>query len=153
MGNEYTIRRAGRDDIPGLVRLLQLLFSIEADFVFDKKRQQQGLLLLLESAANCVLVAEIDLRVVGMCSGQLTVSTAEGGIALLVEDVVVEKKWQGKGIGRALMDRIARWAAENGACRMQLLADRNNGAALKFYEKLGWVQTRLICLRKYIRRS
>ncbi len=149
MAAEFTIRRADRDDIPGLVRLLHLLFSIEADFAFDEKRQRKGLLLLLESAANCILVAASDHRVVGMCSGQLTISTAEGGVALLVEDVAVEKNWQGKGIGRALMHQIARWAAENGACRMQLLADRDNAAALNFYEKLGWGQTRLICLRKY----
>ena len=145
----YTIRRADRRDIPALVSLLHLLFSIEADFVFDEKRQQKGLQLLLESAANCVLVAEIGQRVVGMSSGQLTISTAEGSVALLIEDVVVEKNWQGSGIGRALMGEIARWGAENGACRMQLLADRNNAAALNFYEKLGWKQTQLICLRKY----
>ena len=145
----YTIRRADRNDIPALVSLLHLLFSIEADFVFDEKRQQKGLHLLLESAANCVLVAEIGQRVVGMSSGQLTISTAEGSVALLIEDVVVEKKWQGSGIGRALMGEIARWGAENGAYRMQLLADRNNAAALNFYEKLGWKQTQLICLRKY----
>ena len=149
MTAEFTIRRAERDDIPGLVRLLHLLFSIEADFTFDEKRQQKGLHLLLESAASCVLVAEIDHQVVGMCSGQWTISTAEGGVALLVEDVVVEKNWQGNGVGTALMDQIARWAAENGACRMQLLADRDNTAALGFYEKLGWKETRLICLRKY----
>ena len=149
MGAEFTIRRADRLDVPALVRLLHLLFSIEADFTFDEKRQKQGLHLLLESAANCVLVAEIDRQVVGMCSGQLTISTAEGSVALLVEDVVVEKKWQGRGIGRSLMDRLARWAAEKGASRMQLLADRDNAEALRFYEKLGWQQTRLICLRKY----
>lgn len=149
MGAEFVIRRAARQDVPALVRLLNLLFSIEADFTFDENRQRKGLHLLLESATNCVLVAEIDRQVVGMCSGQLTISTAEGGVALLVEDVVVEKKWQGNGIGRSLMDNLARWAAEKGALRMQLLADSDNAEALQFYERLGWQRTRLICLRKY----
>ena len=143
-----TIRQARKEDIASLTNLLYLLFSIEEDFTFDKDRQEQGLRLLLENNRCRVLVAEIDSCVVGMCSGQLTISTAEGGVALLAEDVVIARKWQGFGIGRALLHNLALWAAEKGAYRMQLLADRNNSEALHFYEKLGWQRTELICLRK-----
>lgn len=149
MDTSCTIRQGTRQDIPALAALLRLLFSIEADFAVDEERQRQGLELLLASPTDRVVVAAVDQQVVGMCSGQLIISTAEGGRALLVEDVVVDKKWQGQGIGKALMDSIAWWAAANGAGRMQLLADRNNAAALRFYEKEGWGQTQLICLRKY----
>jgi len=145
----YTIRAARLEDIASLTGLLHLLFSIEKDFPFDETLQARGLRLLLDNPACRILVAEIDSCVVGMCSGQLTLSTAEGGAALLVEDVVIDKKWRGKGIGRALLNKIALWATEMGAHRMQLLADRNNAEALHFYEKLGWGQTQLICLRKY----
>lgn len=152
-GPAIKIRRAGPGDIDSLTNLLKILFTIEADFTFNQSRQQAGLHLLLANAACCVLVAVIDDhavgdRVVGMCSGQLTMSTAEGGPALLVEDVVVEEKWRHRGIGRRLLDRLARWAADQGARRLQLLADRNNTAALNFYNKLGWQPTQLICLRK-----
>ena len=148
-GCNYTIRRARLQDIATLTSLLYLLFSVEEDFTFDKSRQEQGLALLLENERCRVLVAEIDSCVVGMCSGQLTISSAEGRVALLVEDVVVAKKWRGMGIGTALLDNIAFWATERGVNRMQLLADRCNAAALHFYKQLGWQQTRLICLRKY----
>jgi len=149
MSPRYSIRPARQGDIAALTGLLHLLFSIEEDFSFDQTRQEQGLRLLLDNPACCILVAEIDFCVVGMCSGQLTISTAEGGVALLVEDVVVAKKWRGCGIGRALLDGIARWGAEKGVRRLQLLADRNNAEGLSFYEKLGWKQTQLICLRRY----
>lgn len=142
------IRPAGPADIDSLVSLLHVLFSIEEDFVFNKARQQRGLEMMLNTSRGCILVAEADAAVIGMCSGQLTISTAEGGPALLVEDVVVHENWQGRGIGSRLMEAIIAWAAEQGASRFQLLADRNNRPALDFYEKIGWQTTQLICLRK-----
>jgi len=142
------IRPARQEDIGRLVSLLEELFAIEEDFTFEASRQHQGLLLMLESTISCILVAEENHSVIGMCTGQLTISTAEGSVALLVEDVVVARDWRGRGVGRQLLDRIARWAADQGASRMQLLADRHNSAALDYYTRSGWQQIQLICLRK-----
>ena len=145
---DLKIRRAQSGDIDSLVSLLEELFSIEEDFTFDAERQRRGLQLMLESPLSCVLAAEADRSVIGMCTGQLMISTAEGSASLLVEDVVVTRDWRGKGVGRKLLDRIAQWAAEQGANRMQLLADRTNKAGLDFYSHSGWQQTQLICLMK-----
>lgn len=143
-----SIRPAEPADIDSLVFLLAALFSIEEDFVFDEPRQRRGLTLMLKNERGCVLVAEGQGQVIGMCTGQMTVSTAEGGPALLVEDVVVREQWRGKGVGRSLMESLEVWARERGIERLQLLADRNNGPALDFYEALGWQATALVCLRK-----
>jgi ribosomal protein S18 acetylase RimI-like enzyme len=143
-----TIRPAGLADLDSLTSLLQILFSIEADFDCNAERQRRGLQLMLDNGRACVLAAEADGQVIGMCTGQLTISTAEGGPALLVEDVVVSPGWHGRGIGRRLMEHLGQWAGEQGVARLQLLADRNNGPALDFYGKLGWRSTELICLRK-----
>ena len=142
------IRSARPADLEALVGLLRLLFSIEADFAFDPARQRQGLAMLLAHDGAVVLVAEAAGEVVGMCSGQLTISTAEGGFALLVEDMVVAEAWQGRGLGRELLTALEQWAAARKIGRLQLLADRNNTAALEFYRKLGWQATELICLRR-----
>ena len=143
-----TVRAARPDDLEPMVELLRLLFAIEEDFNFDAARQRQGLALLLCEARACVLVAEAEGRVVGMCTGQLVISTAEGGPSLLVEDVVITAEHRGKGAGRELMAAMTRWAGTQGATRMKLLADRNNPPALRFYERLGWRTTALICLRR-----
>lgn len=142
------IRPARMADLDALVELLRLLFSIEADFDFDPARQRQGLELLLTHEGSVVLVAETEGQVVGMCTGQLTISTAEGGFALLVEDMVVAETWQGRGLGRELLTALEQWAAEKKIGRLQLLADRNNTSALEFYRRLGWQPTELICLRR-----
>lgn len=142
------VRPAHRADLEHLVALLENLFSIEEDFTFNDQKQRRGLQIMLANELGCILVAEAAGRVVGMCSGQLTVSTAEGGAALLVEDVVVAEDFRGRGVGTSLMEGLAEWGRARGVSRLQLLADRNNTDALAFYTKLGWQTTALVCLRK-----
>jgi ribosomal protein S18 acetylase RimI-like enzyme len=143
------IRPATDTDIPAMVSLLRQLFAIEEDFVFDAARQQRGLELLLDGATALVLVAEENGAVVGMATAQLLISTAEGAPSLIIEDVVVTPARQHRGFGSALLERLAEWGAGQGASRMQLLADRTNDRALDFYRQKDWLQTQLICLRKY----
>jgi GNAT superfamily N-acetyltransferase len=83
-----------------------------------------------------------------MCTAQTLISTAEGGMVALIEDMVVDPGYQGMGIGQRLMAAIEDWAGQHGATRLQLLADRHNSQALSFYEKIGWQRTELICLRR-----
>jgi GNAT superfamily N-acetyltransferase len=138
------------EDLPALTALLKALFAIEEDFVFDEQKQRRGLFLMIDGCGKhrCMLVAEMSGQVVGMCSAQVVVSTAEGREAAVVEDVVVREDCRGRGIGTTLMDAIGKWAGERGISRLQLLADRDNGGGINFYRKLGWQATRLICLRK-----
>jgi GNAT superfamily N-acetyltransferase len=146
---DLTIRSAHPADLDVLVALLTALFSIEADFRPDPERQRRGLALMLEEPARrAVLVAESAGAVVGMVTAQLVVSTAEGGLSALVEDMVVEAAQRGRGIGRHLLAAIEAWARERGAMRLQLLADRENAPALAFYERMGWRPTQLVCWRR-----
>jgi ribosomal protein S18 acetylase RimI-like enzyme len=141
------IRPAKQSDVNGMLQLLQQLFAIEKDFHFDGARQRKGLELLLETTNGVIMVAEEMQAVIGMGSGQLVISTAEGGPSLLVEDVVVQPSRQSRGVGTRLLQTLGDWGAARGARRMQLLADQNNAVALDFYHRRGWQQTQLICLR------
>jgi len=151
MKSNIEIRRAKTDDIEILVELLINLFTIETDFVIDTQKQQKGLLLILEeNEQGCIMVAECDKKVVGMCSGQLLVSTAEGGLKVIVEDLVVAKDNRGSGIGSALLMEIQKWAISCGASRMDLLADQRNHLALNFYNEQNWKKTEMIALQKHL---
>jgi GNAT superfamily N-acetyltransferase len=143
------VRRAAEADLPALVGLLQVLFAVEPDFRPDPARQGRGLAAMLsDPGRRVVLVAEGDGEVVGMASGQLVISTAEGGAACLVEDLVVADGWRRHGIGGRLLDEVARWATARGATRLQLVTDRENEAALRFYDRRGWRRTRLVALHR-----
>jgi GNAT superfamily N-acetyltransferase len=143
------IRPATEADLGAMVRLLADLFSIEADFKADARRQRRGLALMLEEPARrAVLVAERSGRIVGMVTVQLVVSTAEGAPSGWVEDMVVERAERRRGLGRRLLVSAEHWALEQGATRLQLLADRANLRALRFYRRMGWGGTQLVCLRR-----
>jgi GNAT superfamily N-acetyltransferase len=94
---------------------------------------------MLEDSERCIaLVAERAGKVVGMVTAQIVISTAEGGLAALVEDLVVLAGERGNGIGRRLMREVEARAKVRGATRLQLLAD----------ERAGWRSTALVCLRR-----
>lgn len=141
------IRPAEEKDVSAMVTLLAELFAIENDFQIEPELQIKGLKLLLASRSAIVLVAETGSEVIAMCTGQILISTAEGGPSLLVEDVVVTREFKRNGIGKQLLEAIAAEAARQGISRLQLLADRNNSTALNFYRNAGWDSTELICLR------
>ena len=144
------IRTAKPSDIRQLVDLLKELFTIEADFDFDPEKQSRGLNLLLGSEKDCILVAELisDKKVLGMCTVQTLISTAEGGPVGLLEDLVVAADFRHQGIGAKLLAEAVNRAECQGLKRLHLLADKNNLPALNFYEKQGWESTQLVCLRK-----
>lgn len=145
----YLIRKAEFTDIPDLSRLLTILFAIENDFEPNDLIQQRGLEMMLKDDTNrCILVVALDKKVIGMVTGQILISTAEGGPAAMIEDLIVDKEHRGNGLGKQLLSSIEEWAVEKGASRLQLLADKNNTSALEFYKKISWNYTQLICLRK-----
>lgn len=153
MTDAVHIRPARHEDFDCLVSLLGELFSIEEDFVVDEARQRRGLAMMPNNGRGRIIIAERSQAenapgpVIGLCTGQITVSTAEGGPAVLIEDVVVSKDWRGRGLGPKLMNGITDWARENEATRLQLQADTENTPALGLYERLGWEPTQLTCLR------
>jgi ribosomal protein S18 acetylase RimI-like enzyme len=145
------VRPAEPRDLDALVRLLDVLFSLEADFTPDAERQRRGLAALLADPGRCVvLVAERGGLVAGMVTGQVLVSTAEGGPSVLAEDLVVEEAARGLGLGRALLDALDHWARARGATRVQLLVDEENLEALAFYRRLAWGPTQLRALRRVL---
>ena len=144
------IRRAKIDDIDILVELLTTLFTIETDFIVDREKQQKGLLLMLEqNVQGCIMVAERDKKVIGMCSGQLLVSTAEGALKVIVEDLVVARNERNCGIGLALLSEIEKWAISCGASRMDL-ADKTQQFSVKFLSSAELEEYRNDCFTQKI---
>jgi ribosomal protein S18 acetylase RimI-like enzyme len=142
------IRKARPADIEDLTSLLRQLFSIEEDFSFDAVRQRRGLEMLCDRNDTVIFIAEKANLIIGMCTGQLLLSTSEGGFSLLVEDVVVDISWRGQGVGTQLLKALEEWGGKKRVSRFQLLADRSNEAGLGFYKKHKWQTTQLICLQK-----
>ena len=59
------------------------------------------------------------------------------GRGVFLEDLIVSAAYRGKGIGKALFQKVAAWAANWGATQMEWQVQDVNSDARKFYEKLG----------------
>jgi GNAT superfamily N-acetyltransferase len=147
------IREATLYDIASLIKLLQQLFTLESDFEVNADKQKQGLEKLIMAQIQgraLLLVAEQSSNIIGMCSCQALLSTAEGGKVGLVEDVIVEQEFRGQGVGKALLQHLTEWASRQGMTRLQLLADNSNRDALDFYRHNNWQSTQLVVMRRSI---
>jgi len=60
-----------------------------------------------------------------------------------VDTLVVSEAHRRLGIGRALMERVQRWALDKGAAQIELGVWQFNQGAIAFYEKIGYRTTNL----------
>jgi GNAT superfamily N-acetyltransferase len=148
MHDSIRIEPATLDDLPELVGLLHDLFSMEADFVPDKDKQSRGLRLILEEPSRGrIFVLRNDHQIIGMINLLFTISTAEGGFVLLLEDVVVHRDHRGQSYGSMLLEHAVKFAKQKNFLRITLLTDRDNEASKRFYLDRGFVESDMIPLR------
>src|SRR5882762_3348535 len=100
VSEKVVIEPATEADLDELSEMLGGLFAQESDFRPDKDKQLRGLRLIFEQPSRGrVFVLRRDGAIVGMINLLFTISTAEGGFVMLLEDLVVHKKFQGHGYG------------------------------------------------------
>lgn len=92
----------------------------------------------LETEHSCILAAEVDGEIAGVCLlNQYGFDSPKGSIAWLRE-LAVHPGYQGKGIGQALVAEALIWGQDLGAKRSFLAADVMNERAIRIYEKYGY---------------
>ena len=149
--DKVRIRQATAADAAQLCELLSLLFAQEADFKPDAERQARGLRLILnQPEVGIIYCATKGKSVIGMVSILFTVSTAEGGRAAWLEDMVVHPNWRGKSIGAQLLHEAINRVSATGCARITLLTDSTNSAAIHFYENAGFIRSGMIPLRLHL---
>lgn len=147
---DIIIKDALPADIDQMLPLLAQLFAIEQDFEFNSEAQTRGLRLMMDGCGKhrAVKVAWVNDTIVGMCTAQTRISTAQGNISAVAEDLVVAGEYRKKGIATLLLSAIEDWAVNKGIKSISLLADKDNQGCLDFYNKKEWKRTSLICLVK-----
>lgn len=134
-----TYGEARRRDLPQLVALLGVLFAQESEFAPDAAKQRRALrMLLADPALGRIYVARRGALVLGTVSVLRSVSTAEGGPAGLLEDLVVRPEARGAGVGAALLAFAAERSRAGGLLRLTLLTERGNRNAQRLYRKVGF---------------
>ncbi len=84
-----------------------------------------------------VLIAQEDRRAIGFALFFHNFSTFEGRPGLYLEDLFVAPDARGKGVGKALLKRLARLALERDCARLEWWVLDWNQPAIDFYRSIG----------------
>jgi GNAT superfamily N-acetyltransferase len=151
MSENIVIEPATEADLDELSVLLGELFAQESDCRPDKDKQLRGLRLIFEQPSRGrVFVLRRDGAIVGMINLLFTISTAEGGFVMLLEDLVVHKRYQGHGYGAKLLNYAIDFAKKKNFLRITLLTDRPENVAQEFFRRHGFVESSMIPMRLWI---
>lgn len=124
------LREVRPDDLDALHLLDQACF--EPDIAYT----QGQLRFFLSRENSCGTVAEVDGALAGFAIGHR--SGARGHVVTI--DVAAAHRRS--GVGRALLRELVRRLEASGARRIRLEVDLRNAAAIRFYEGLGFRESR-----------
>lgn len=150
-GVQYGIRRAGRDDVPAVVELNGIIQGLHygrrpdwfkpvdaASFVSIVGRW-------LDSPDAVVFVAEQDGEVIGYAAGIQSERSdhplVHPATYVELDQIVVALTHRGRGIGRALGERVISWAESQGVQRVEVATWAFDDAAVPLFEQLGFTPT------------
>ena len=143
VSESLTIRPAETGDLDTLAVLLVELQTHHVKlqpqnprYHVDKRRWREVAAEGLEEGRSHAFVAEVGGAVVGFV--KLAFADKPWGLSCEIDTLVVTRKWRGKGIGQALMEKAEAIGADHGArgYRVDVLADNYDGR--EFYERAGY---------------
>ena len=149
--NPNVIVPATVEDLPQLTELLMDLFEMEGDFEPNHEKQEKGLKMIIEHPnRGRILVLRNSTKIIGMVNMLFTISTAEGGLALILEDFIIHPMNRGMGYGKLLLNEVKEFAKKKDFIRITLLTDKISEESQKFFKQQGFNFSQMIPMRMYL---
>jgi len=147
---EFSIKPITRDEVPGLLELIRELARFEK--LEHQVEATAGLLSDSLFGTNSVagaLIGRVDDELAGYALYFFTFSSFIGRPGIWLEDLYVRPAYRRQGLGRAMIEAVARIGTGRNCGRFEWTALNWNKNALDFYRKLGaqtmdeWVLVRM----------
>ena len=128
---------------------LRVLAALNAE-IFNDNTEEQTLVTFKDAwgrkIGNACLVAEENQEIIGaiIIEKKVTFLKKSSGIT----SFFVKKEWQGKGIGRKLMESALAVLKESGYKNVSLTVELDNEKAVSLYEKEGFKPFRMLYLKE-----
>jgi ribosomal protein S18 acetylase RimI-like enzyme len=144
-----TIRKATEKDLPRIIELYEELTEEKLDI--SPELQKQVFNEILSMPRHALVVAEENGMVLGTLVLQIVPNLSHHARPWSqVENVVVDKRYRRKGIGRLLMDYAVNRSREAGCYKVQLASSKKRLEAHEFYRSIGF-QDSSIGFRYYLK--
>jgi len=147
--DKVVIRKAKEDDLKDIQELSQQLFIHDQEFIpyLDMNWSYEGIGVnyfkdKISGKTGVCFIADVDGKIVGYLTGGLVKSDSWRTIVKMTEldSMIVADKFRGQKIGKILFEQFMKWSKSIKAERIKVRASAGNFNAIKFYEKIGFVQ-------------
>ena len=132
-----SVRLSTPVDMPQVLRLIKELAAFEKEpdavIITVDTLVKEG---FGKSPLFTCFVAEVEEKIVGMALVYDRFSTWKGR-SIHLEDLIVNEKMRGTGVGKALHSKVIAYAAAQNVKRLEWVVLDWNEGAIKFYEKSG----------------
>lgn len=129
------IREMIVDDIPQLAQLYKQFWDEEScvETMYKKfnKFHENGSHILLSAVENNQLIGSV----MGVICGELY---GDCNPFMVLENMIVDKKYRNKGVGKALISELENKAAKKNCAQIILITEANRIDACEFYESAGY---------------
>lgn len=134
------VRNASEEDVPLILDLIRELAEYEK-LSHEVVATEDGLRRSLfgERPAAEVLIGEFEGRPAAFALFFHNFSTFLGKPGIYLEDLYVRPRFRGRGMGKAMLVRLAKLARERGCGRLEWSVLDWNEPSISFYESLGAV--------------
>lgn len=149
--SSLAIRKANLKDVINLHKLYQqvdILHQQALPEIFNSvgefERTDSWFEARFKDDTHCILVAEYQGEILGLVEIQIRqtqnpcLKPRKYGH---IRDIIVDEPWRKGGIGKSLMQNAHKWAKEQGASSVELIAFSFNLEALSFYRNLGYLNS------------
>lgn len=127
MGGRILIRQTQLEDLDGIVALENRSFKFD---LFTRKQYHY----LIAKANATAFVLSIGKTI----AGSAIILWRKGSTKAHLYTIAVDPKFQGRGLGRKLLDRCLREARNHGCDRFSLEVRADNKPAIALYKKSGY---------------
>jgi ribosomal protein S18 acetylase RimI-like enzyme len=150
---KFRIREASLADVPNLLRMMRRLALQEPALPFDEQAVTGAFALFFSSPefgrAWQIYRGE---ELAGYVILTLGFSFEYRGRDAFIDELYIEEKFRGRGLGRQAMEFVAERARELGVNAIHLEVDRQNEPALALYQRTGYVDHDRYLMTKWLRR-
>lgn len=132
-----SIHRAGIDDLDAVAPLFDLYRQLYGQ-IPDAAKSREFIGERLRRGESIVLLAHIDNGAVGFVQLFPSFSSVSAARTWILNDLYVDADARQRGVAKALLRAAADFARDDGALRLELETDPDNGNAQALYRLLGW---------------
>ena len=141
MTDSINIAPAQEQDLPAITALIvELSDEVDGQDATGRQMVEKNVRILFHDPAAHFLVARNADTVAGFVNFTTRKTIIHSSESGLVDELIVSRKYRGKGIGKRLISRVIDKCRELGCCELEVTTMMSNKNARDFYKKCGFAE-------------